>query len=62
MYRHNPGGLSSYLSVCAQIEHFVEYRHIVKEQIEAQLAEFLAEEAKLKQSSQDMKTPVSVNS
>jgi radical SAM superfamily enzyme YgiQ (UPF0313 family) len=58
MYRHNPGGLSSYLSVCAQIEHFLEYRHIVKEQIEAQLAEFLAEEAKLQKASQDTKTPV----
>ena len=39
MYRHNPGGLSSYLSVCAQLEHFLEYRQIVKEQMEAQLAQ-----------------------
>jgi hypothetical protein len=38
---HNPGGISSYLSVCAQIEHFVEYREIVRDQIEAQVAEFL---------------------
>jgi radical SAM superfamily enzyme YgiQ (UPF0313 family) len=45
MYRHNPGGVSSYLSVCAQIEHFLEYRQIVKDQIEAQVAEFLAAEA-----------------
>ncbi len=37
IYRHNPGGVSSYLSVCAQIEHFVEYREIVREEIEAQL-------------------------
>jgi radical SAM superfamily enzyme YgiQ (UPF0313 family) len=44
MYRHNPGGISSYLAVCAQIEHFVEYREIVRDEIEAQLAEFLASE------------------
>jgi hypothetical protein len=43
MYRHNPGGISSYLSVCAQAEHFIEYREIVKEKIEAQLAAYLAE-------------------
>ncbi|MBW4576998.1 MAG: B12-binding domain-containing radical SAM protein [Aphanothece sp. CMT-3BRIN-NPC111] len=47
MYRHNPGGVSSYLAVCAQSEHFLEYRQIVKEQIEAQLAEFLEREAQL---------------
>jgi radical SAM superfamily enzyme YgiQ (UPF0313 family) len=45
MWRFNPGGISPYLSVCAQIEHFAEYRTIVREQIEAQLAEFLANEA-----------------
>jgi hypothetical protein len=58
MYRYNRGGLSSYLSTCAQIEHFLEYRQIVKEQIEAQLAEFLAQEAQLKESSEDTKMPV----
>jgi hypothetical protein len=59
MYRYNPGGVSSYLSVCAQIEHFLEYREIVKEQIEAQLAEFLAEEAKSKQSTEKvLSTPL----
>jgi radical SAM superfamily enzyme YgiQ (UPF0313 family) len=46
MFRHNPGGVSSYLAVCAQIEHFVEYREIVREQIEAQVAKFLEAEAK----------------
>ena len=40
MIRHNPRGVASYLTVCAQAEHFLEYRQIVKEQIEAQLAEF----------------------
>lgn len=49
MYRYNPGGITSYLSTCAQIEHFLEYRSIVREQIEAQLAEFLQEEAHQKQ-------------
>jgi radical SAM superfamily enzyme YgiQ (UPF0313 family) len=46
MFRHNPGGVSSYLAVCAQIEHFVEYREIVREQIEAQVAKVLEAEAK----------------
>jgi hypothetical protein len=45
MARLNPGGLSSYLSVCAQIEHFVEYREIVRAEIEAQVEEFLRQEA-----------------
>jgi radical SAM superfamily enzyme YgiQ (UPF0313 family) len=45
MARLNPGGLSSYLSVCAQIEHFVEYREIVRTEIEAQVEEFLRQEA-----------------
>ena len=50
MYYHNPGGVSSYLSVCAQIEHFLEYRQIVRNEIEAQLVEFLAYRAKTKES------------
>jgi radical SAM superfamily enzyme YgiQ (UPF0313 family) len=45
MYKYNPGGVSSYLAVCAQIEHFLEYRQIVRDEIEAQVAEFLAAEA-----------------
>lgn len=47
LYRRNPGGISSYLGVCAQIEHFLDYRELVRQEIETQLAEFLAEEAKL---------------
>jgi hypothetical protein len=47
MWRLNPGGISPYLSVCAQIEHFVEYRTIVRTQIESQLADFLAQEAQI---------------
>jgi radical SAM superfamily enzyme YgiQ (UPF0313 family) len=48
MWRVNPGGVSSYLGVCAQIEHFLEYRGIVRQQIEVQVAEFLASEVKEK--------------
>jgi radical SAM superfamily enzyme YgiQ (UPF0313 family) len=48
MLRHNPGGLSSYLSTCALAEHFVDYRIIVRREIETQLAEFLALEAEAK--------------
>ncbi|MGK7926089.1 MAG: B12-binding domain-containing radical SAM protein [Spirulina sp.] len=40
MFRHNRRGIPSYLTVCAQIEHFLEYRQIVKEQIETQLAAY----------------------
>jgi radical SAM superfamily enzyme YgiQ (UPF0313 family) len=46
--RHNPKMWDSYLTVCAHNEHFMEYREIVRDEIEAQLAEFLAEEEKLK--------------
>ena len=42
MYKHNRGGVASYLTVCAQIEHFLEYRQIVKDQIEAQIADVIA--------------------
>jgi radical SAM superfamily enzyme YgiQ (UPF0313 family) len=45
--RHNPGVFDHYLAVCAHNEHFLEYRQIVKDEIEAQLQEFLANEAKL---------------
>ena len=37
-----PNVVTSYLSVCAQGEHFLEYRSIVREQIEAQIADYLA--------------------
>ena len=39
--RHNPGVWEQYLTMCAHNEHFLEYRQIVKDQIEEQLAEFL---------------------
>ncbi len=39
---HRPDVFEGYLTVCAYMEHFTEYRQIVKDQIESQLAEFLA--------------------
>jgi radical SAM superfamily enzyme YgiQ (UPF0313 family) len=53
--KHNPGVFEHYLAVCAHNEHFLEYRQIVKDEIEAQLQEFFVEEARL-QSSQDSQT------
>jgi len=44
--RHNPGVFEPYIINCAHIEHFMEYRQIVRDQIEAQLAEYLANKAK----------------
>jgi radical SAM superfamily enzyme YgiQ (UPF0313 family) len=44
--RHNPGVFESYLTNCAHLEHFIEYRQIVRDQIEAQVAEYLADKTK----------------
>jgi radical SAM superfamily enzyme YgiQ (UPF0313 family) len=41
--RHNPAVFDHYIAVCAHNEHFLEYRDIVKHEIEAQLAEFLSD-------------------
>ncbi|WP_334729623.1 hypothetical protein [Nostoc sp.] len=46
--------MSSYLAVCAQIEHFLEYRQIVRDEIEAQVAEFLEAKASVKPEAQVM--------
>ncbi|MFS8120464.1 MAG: DUF4070 domain-containing protein, partial [Microcoleus sp.] len=43
--RKNPAVWDHYLTVCAHNEHFLEYRQIVRDEIEEQLAEFLADEA-----------------
>jgi radical SAM superfamily enzyme YgiQ (UPF0313 family) len=40
--RHNPKVWEPYLGICALGEHFLEYRQIVKDQIEAQLRVYLA--------------------
>ncbi|MBH8573969.1 B12-binding domain-containing radical SAM protein [Nostocaceae cyanobacterium CENA369] len=45
---HNPKVLESYITNCALFEHFIDYRQIVRSQIEDQLAQFLATEANLK--------------
>ncbi len=42
--RHNPKVLQRFLVVAAYAEHFLEYRQLVKDQIEAQLAEYLRQE------------------
>ncbi|MGA7935918.1 MAG: DUF4070 domain-containing protein, partial [Kovacikia sp.] len=52
--RHNPAVWEHYLNVCALNEHFLEYRQIVRDQIEAQLAEYLENEAKLKVESKNV--------
>lgn len=43
--KHNPKVFDHYLATCAHNEHFLEYRQIVRDQIEAQLAEYLAQGA-----------------
>ncbi|WP_199248209.1 B12-binding domain-containing radical SAM protein [[Phormidium] sp. ETS-05] len=40
--RHNPQVFSYYIVVCAHNEHFLEYRQIVRDEIQAQLADYLA--------------------
>lgn len=40
--RHNPRVWDHYLSICALNEHFLEYRQVVKDQITAQLNEWMA--------------------
>ena len=54
--RHNSSVLTSYINTCAHIEHFHEYRHIVKENIEAQLAKYLAENTKLNIIQEELKS------
>ncbi|MBW4681070.1 MAG: DUF4070 domain-containing protein [Microcoleus vaginatus WJT46-NPBG5] len=46
--KRNPAVWEHYLTVCAHNEHFLEYRQIVRDEIEAQVAEFLANEAEHK--------------
>ena len=47
--KHNPGVWDHYVTVCAHAEHFIEYRQIVRDQVESQLAEFLAKDAERKE-------------
>jgi radical SAM superfamily enzyme YgiQ (UPF0313 family) len=48
--RYNPEVWEQYLTMCAHNEHFLEYRKIVRDEIESQLVEFQLQEAKLKDS------------
>ncbi|HEY9750291.1 MAG TPA: B12-binding domain-containing radical SAM protein [Allocoleopsis sp.] len=57
--RHNPRVWSHYISVCALSEHFIEYRQLVRDQIEQQLAEYLETEAQLE--AQTAKPTVTAN-
>jgi hypothetical protein len=47
MARRNPGGVASYLGLCAYIEHFLPYRELVREQIRTQLAVYLEREGRI---------------
>jgi radical SAM superfamily enzyme YgiQ (UPF0313 family) len=48
--KHNPAVWDRYLTICAHAGHFIEFRQIVREQIEAQLTEFRLEATKQEQS------------
>ncbi len=41
--RQNPAVFEHYLTLCAHNEHFMEYREIVRDEIESQLKEFLSQ-------------------
>jgi radical SAM superfamily enzyme YgiQ (UPF0313 family) len=45
--KQNPGVWEHYLTLCAHNEHFLEYRQIVKTEIERQLAEYKAQKAQV---------------
>ncbi|MCU0525920.1 MAG: B12-binding domain-containing radical SAM protein [Elainella sp. Prado103] len=42
--QHNPGVFKHYLTNCAHLEHFLDYRQIVKDEIETQMAHYLSAE------------------
>ncbi len=46
LLKHNPRVWKSYLANCANLEHFMEYRQIVRDEIEQQLTELKATQAK----------------
>ena len=48
MIKKNPAVWEQYLTVCAHNEHFMEYRDIVRNEIEVQLAAYCVEEERLK--------------
>jgi hypothetical protein len=46
--QHNPGVFEHYVVNCAHIEHFLAYRQIVRDEIEAQLTKNLTSQANAK--------------
>jgi radical SAM superfamily enzyme YgiQ (UPF0313 family) len=44
--RHNPGVFKHYLTNCAHLEHFIDYRQIVRDEIEIQLSKYSSSQAK----------------
>jgi len=58
IWRRNPGVLEQYVTVCAHNEHFLEYRDIVRQQIEAQLAAYAQEKSSEKSPEKAEVTPV----
>ena len=44
--RRNPGVFADYLTSCAHIEHFLEYRQIVQTEVETELADYLSLESR----------------
>jgi radical SAM superfamily enzyme YgiQ (UPF0313 family) len=57
MFRHNRGGVGSYLGLCAYIEHFLPYRELVKQQIQAQLAVYQERERVLATEAAEAQAP-----
>lgn len=51
----NPKVWPDYLKMCAQFEHFYDYRQIVRDNIETQLAEFLAQQSRVQYNPVGMK-------
>lgn len=45
--RHNPGVFEHYIINCAHLEHFIDYRQIVRDEIAVQLAEIAIQESNL---------------
>lgn len=59
--RHNPAVFEHYLTLCAHNEHFLEYRQIVKDSIEQQLANYQAQMREI-QSQETSATPAAIAS
>lgn len=62
MLRRYPEAAGNYVSVCAQAEHFIDFRNVVREQIENQLAAFLEQQNKLKVNEEATPEPLALAS